>query len=449
MDEYTDYLLSGPPFELEFSPVDQVTPPVYSRRILIFSRHPEQDDAATVRALQDGLQTTTNEIPILAGQMGYNPQLGWTIKPGVARLRIKSLHKNTLTFSELELSDFDEAKLPADLVSSVPTLADPQEEWHACRIQANFIQGGLLLVVSINHTTMDGYGITKVIEALARNCRAAEHSPAPPTRISCLDRSRLSAIKLDNEGDINKLPAYSIVPASTQIPPPPPKIITKTFRHSIEELQFLKKNASPSSPEQGVESWITTHDAVNAYWWTRHAQSRYNASLINDNDTARFAFPVNFRQILTNLPQQYIGNAVLMTKVELPVRVLLSSQDGLRAAAAAIRAGVNAVDAAYVENFIAVAKSITDYPDRGRLRINMRLEKPETAFGSTSYKSFDHSGLGWDQTAIGKFERMRLAFGVTGEGMTIVLPVLKDGSWEVTVTAEEELMGEMDGDRIS
>ncbi|KFH44153.1 Fumigaclavine B O-acetyltransferase-like protein [Hapsidospora chrysogenum ATCC 11550] len=428
MDGCVDYSISGPAFECKFSPVDQVAPPIYSRRILVFSRDDDNENSRkqAVFALRSGLQRTVNEFPILAGQMGYTAT-GWTIKSGQARLRVKTLD---MSFLDLAGTNFSEAMLPADAISSVPTLQDPEHEWHSCRIQANFIRGGLLLVISINHTTMDGYGITKVIQALARNCHPQEASP-PSANHVVLDRSALAA-SAEAKADVERLDAYSIVRGTINLGPATSSVITtRSFRLCPQALQALKDAASPP-PEVG---WISTHDAVNALCWRAHARCRYGAKMISGEEMARFAFPVDFRQLMRPpLPEDYIGNAVLMTKVELPINMLLGP-DGLRHAAAAIRAGVRRVDTSYADNFIAVAKSL-EQP--GQLKINLKLDQRHTAFGSTSYKSFAHSTLEWD-AAVGRYERLRLASGVTGEGMSIILPVLRDGSWEVTMTLEEEL----------
>lgn len=444
MPQTIDHKLSGPPFQCLFSPVDQVTPPIYSRRILIFSHAPHHSQENTILALKTGLQRAVDEFPVLAGQMGYAAPGGWTIKPGVARLRIQHFDADPesgdeeLTFDRLRESGFCESLLPADLVSSVPTLADPQEDWHACRLQANFVRGGLLLVVSVNHTVMDGYGITKFIQSLARHSRLPPTSPHvhhSDQTAQVMDRAALfNQPETNSKGNVDELDAYKIVNGPTNLSFVPPRTVTTTIRLSPQALHRLKAAASP---EKG---WVTTHDAVNALCWRAHAAGRRRAGTIQDHETARFAFPVDFRRLLGFDPS-YVGNAVLMTKVFLPVRTLLDPEHGLKAAAAAIRAGVARVDAAYAENFVSVARNLEE---PGKLKINLKLEvggqRRETAFGSTSYKSFDLSGLEWDEVAVGRYERMRLASGVTGEGMSIVLPVLQDGSWEVTVSLEEELV---------
>lgn len=430
MDGDQDFLISGPPFAIKLSLVDKVAPPVYSRRVLIFSREIDRRRDA-ILALKTGLQSTVNEFPILAGQVGISPA-GWIVKNGgQALLRIRNID---ISYAELQDAGFSETMLKAEDISSVPAITDPEQQWNVFRIQANFIHGGLLLVVSINHTAMDGYGITKVIEALSRNCRVNRSIALSSSKPVLFDRSRLSESK--GEADISKLSAYSVIPAIPKLRVVPANIVTATFRFSVQALKALKTAASPA------EGWITTHDAVNALCWRTHARGRYKVGVLTEEDTAKFAFPVEFRQLIhPPLPSDYIGNAVLMTKVELPIKILLGP-DGLRIAAAKIRAGVKNVDAAYVDNFIAVAKSLDD---PRQLKINLMLDDPRTGFGSTSYKSFAHDTLDWDPI-LGEFKRLRLAYGVTGEGMSIILPVLSDGSWEVTVTLEQELEGRFRAD---
>ncbi|KAG9258508.1 transferase [Emericellopsis atlantica] len=416
-----DHYISGPNFECQLSPVDQVTPPIYSRRILIFS-NPQQDQDQGVKALKHGLQGAVNEYPVLAGRLGLTAS-GWSVTKGHARLRVRELD---LDFAQLEESNFAESNFPADLVSDLPTFATPREEWHVCRLQANFVTHGLLLVVSVHHTIMDGYGIAKVIQSLARYSRL-DGLPNIETTPVRWDRAFMPVT--EQNGDIKSLRAYSFVSERPNIGPTSQPVVTTTFKISKERLEKLKTDASP------CEGWITTHDAVNALCWRTQAKARHRAGLISATDLARFAFPVEFRKLVEPpLSPEFTGNAVLMTKTGIKVKDLLGNS-GLAYAAQSIREGVKDVDQEYVKNFISVANSQVK---PGQMVINLKLEDRHTAFGSTSYKSFYHGD--WDPL-IGKYRTMRLASGVTGEGMSIILPALEDGSWEVTVTLEEDQLG--------
>jgi len=94
MNEHQDFEISGPPFDVELSPVDKVAPPIYSQRILIFSRENHNHEGA-ILTLKLGLQSTVNEILILGGQMGVT-SAGWFVKNGGhALLRIKHVEERT------------------------------------------------------------------------------------------------------------------------------------------------------------------------------------------------------------------------------------------------------------------------------------------------------------------------------------------------------------------
>lgn len=433
-DNYTDFAITGPDFDVKFSAVDQAVPGVYSGRVLIFKRN-DGDEVDATLAIRDGLRKTVEEVPILAGEMSYSPFTGWVVKKGHLRLRVTRLPQ--LDYGKLEATNFDEALIPADLVSSVPTLMDPPGEWHTCRIQVNFITGGLLFVISVHHLVADGWGVTKVIENIARNCRLPDERPrpqAPPLLYA--DRSRLSTTTIQGKGDISKVPSYSIVPLGTPWSPVHPGVVTTSFRFPAGKLTRLK---AASFPDQTLMPgvWVTTHDAVLALWLRTYVRTRYFAGRITREGNIRFSFPIEFRRHV-GLSAEYIGNAVFMHKINIPVERLLND-DGLKYAALVIRQGMKGVGPDYIENFIAVAKGVLEDPLIS-MRINLKFDDVDRAFGCTTYKNFAHGELDWDRKVFGVYQRLRLPSGIAGEGVTVVMPVLKDGDWELTTMVESELL---------
>ena len=153
--------------------------------------------------------------------------------------------------------------------------------------------------------------------------------------------------------------------------------------------------------------------------------TRREAGLLQEKEEIRFSFPVEFRR-LVYLPATYLGNAVMMIKVRTTVDNIMGP-GGLQAAAHMIRQASINTTVADVDNFIAVAKVVQSNPSLA-LRINIKFEGVNTAFGCTSYKNFAHGALDWDSQVFGTYERLRLPSGIAGEGMTIVMPVLRDGS---------------------
>lgn len=440
MSTFSDFFLSGPDFEVELSAVDLSVPPIYSRRVLIFSRDDKIPQHQTIIAIRDGLQKIVDQIPVLAGRMSFNfrDPKHWSVAKGSLRLRVANVD---MDFADLEASGYSEDMLPADLISSVPTLFDPQGEWHSCRIQVNFIRGGLLVVISVHHLIMDGWGTTKVIEAIANNCRvnAGQSAPGavqPADQYLWQDRTRLSQTTVPGDGDSSKLAAYSIVPADWSFAPAHPGIITKTFRLTAPALSRLKVAAFPDQSQFPGE-WITTHDAMLGLWLRNYVRTRLEAGLLHETEEIRLTFPVEFRR-LAHLPANYLGNALMMTKPKTTVDVIMGPS-GLKAGAYMIREASKNITSADIDNFIAVSKAVQRNHTLD-LRINIKFDGVNSGFGCTSYKNFAHGACDWDPLVFGTYERLRLPSGIAGEGMTIVMPVLKDGSWELTIMVEKELM---------
>ncbi|KAM7199963.1 putative enoyl hydratase isomerase family protein [Rhypophila sp. PSN 637] len=432
----SDHLISGPDFDVTFSAVDQAVPGIYSGRVLIFKRTEGDNDAAAA-AIRDGLQKTVDEVPVLAGEMTYDQPVRWGIKKGNLFLRFKQLPE--LVYDELEATNFSEKHFPSELVSSVPTLMEAHGERHSCRIQTNFITGGVLLVISVHHLVADGWGVTKIIEKIAQNCRIPDNNWTPPASPPLIyaDRSRLSATSVpEGEGDIDRIPAYSLVPIHTPWKPTSDKVVITTFRFPQAELAKLKALASPDRVKF-PGAWITTHDAVLALWLRTYVRTRFNAGRLGSASTIRFGFPIEFRRQV-GLPAEYIGNVFLQHKVDIPLQAILAD-DGLKNAALIIRQAMKGVGLEYIENYIAVAKSILDVPSIS-MRLNLKFGERNAAFGCTSYKNFLHGDLDWCPKTFGTYRRLRLPSGISAEGLSVVLPVLKNGDWEMTTMVEEDLL---------
>ena len=299
----------------------------------------------------------------------------------------------------------------------------------------------MILVASIHHVCMDGVAITKVLETFARACRIAQaHDGAsenlgPTLDSDVLDRSRL--FQSSNAADITKLRAYMI--HSDMLTLGHSGLLTQTFRFYPRALKFLKQSASPSAPSG---SWITTHDAVCALCWRVQSRVRQRAHLLQSDATMTFGLPVAFRALMKPpLHPDYMGNAFLMAKSELPLRSLLSP-DGLSVAAAKIRETVAEVDAGYVENMVAVAKSLKN---KRSLQMNILLDLPRTGCTVTTYQKFPHSTMDWGP-ALGTYEAFRMPHGAFTDGFPVILPTLADGSWEVAITLDEKIMGLFEND---
>lgn len=162
-EEYQEFLFPSTSVTVQLSAVDSALPAIYSRRILIFSslqpeNQPQHDRSGTIQILHDAMQKTVQEFPILAYSVSFASGQ-WRFLPGNARLHIKDL---PLSFQKLKDTNFSSVLLKPDVLSTVPGMIDFENKWDCCRVQANFIDGGLLISVSISHLAMDGLSITNV-----------------------------------------------------------------------------------------------------------------------------------------------------------------------------------------------------------------------------------------------------------------------------------------------
>ncbi|KAL2055548.1 hypothetical protein ABVK25_004356 [Lepraria finkii] len=151
-----------------------------SPRILVFSLPQNSDNAEIVSILQDGVQETINQFPVLAGSCTQPPQPRNGEKQeglryhneGEAHLRVKDLSVK-YDLEKLRKSHFSQEKLlPEDLC---PT---PGFDYPAIRplelfsVQANFVKNGPLLVVCMYHSICDSVSQFHVTEMLASQCNA-------------------------------------------------------------------------------------------------------------------------------------------------------------------------------------------------------------------------------------------------------------------------------------
>lgn len=308
-------------------------------------------------------------------------------------------------------------------------MIDFENEWDCCRIQATFITGGLLLSVCILHLAMDGQSITRVIQTLARNCSVPPR-PAPERSPEVFDRSRLAVSSV--VPDIGKLPAYVLSDGAFDFASRTAGVIdTRMYRFTTESLAQLKADAS--SPENPC---FSTQDAVAALIFQQKIKARLRSGIVGPADKIQYSFPVEFRGIMDPpLPAEFVGNAVMFGATSfLPVDDLVGA-GGLQLAAREIRRAIRAVDAEYVNNFIAMVNSVSDMRT---FNFYGALNGKTTAITSTTYKGFVMPGE-WGPV-VGKYEGMGLMDKAFGDGMFVIMPPTNAG-WDVIVTLSSQAMG--------
>ena len=472
------FAIQCPPFDLQLSHWDKRMTPLYSKRILCFpllsksSEHKEH----VAHLLLAALQSTVEELPFLAGSVvPFSKHQPWLrdIRPhGAAYLEVRDLSRE-INYLDLRQARFSSALLNTEQLCPFPERVYVRDgPIDVCRLRANFVDGGLLLVVSIIHTVCDGRGISDVLRIFAdKLCKAQTGDPVQSsTRPEgtarhgySLDRnSILSGNGIP--GAIENHPGWTTSPLVFRGGPASTKNLCTTFHIGSDSLRTLKKIASPlksfssasatmsmSALPDGQQfsssepaTCISTHDAIAALIWRSTMLARHHAGILPDGRATHFSQAVDCRTRL-HLPTPYYGNAIYAVKASLALSDLAPAVDeldtsrisGLQAAASAIRAEVSDATADKFQDLLA-------FVERTNKEILTRPSVLEDlSIGSillVSYFGFEMHDIDFGEALGGKIEAFRLpSLGII-PGIPVILPRLPDGSCEFVINEDEKVM---------
>ncbi|KAI8625485.1 putative enoyl-CoA hydratase/isomerase family protein [Xylariaceae sp. FL1651] len=453
-----DRILTVPcqPFELRLSHWDRIYPAGHSKRILCFSLPPQHDKEQLVRYLHTAFQRTVKRVPFLAGSIvpfppdqGGRPWLRNLVPEGAAHLVIKDL-SSKLSWSELTKANFSQHLLDTDQLCPLPKAAYVQDDpVDVCQFQANFIEGGLLLVVSIVHIAADGRGVTEIINIFAEQLRKAQLDPDNEPLQAGNDvvyRSDRMALVSGNgvPGTLEKHGAWTsdAVNSHAQIADVPN--FCRMFRITASGLAKLKQLAAKAST--GPDDWLSTNDVISAFIWRSIMVARNRAGILPTDGTSSVVQPIDCRAHL-GLPQPYFGNALYMTKSSLSLQKLADPERGLVEAARLLRSAIQSVNADKFRDLVGYA---TRTELESGIRLNIYEELPIGGIILTSHFKFDLHGLdfgpAFSQDGNGHMKALRLPAQGTQAGIVIIMPKLTDGSCEFMVTESDSTLSALESD---
>ena len=458
---------------------------MYSKRVLCFSLLNDNQEANEdiTRLLLAALRSTVEDLPFLAGSIvPYSKDQPWLhdLRPhGAAYLEVKD-HTSRLKFTELRKAHFSPLLLDNKKLCPFPDPTYVRDgPVDVCRLRANFVEGGLLLVVSIIHTVCDGRGISNVLKIFTEKFRKAQtgeltsHSTSNKTMSkSAFSFDRTSVLSGNGLfGAIENHPAWSTSPLKLPSGRGSTKLRCTIYHIDSALLRTLKQIASSSSSSNtssaivntdplisqgkstsGKGATISTHDAIAAFIWRSIMLARQRAGVLSDCAATHFSQAVDCRTRL-QLPEPYFGNAIYAVKVSLPLVHLAPVEDNfeafqvrdLQSAACMIRKEVTGVTADKFRDLLAFVE---------RTEMEM-LTRPsileDLSIGSmllVSYFWFEMHELDFGDALGGKIEAFRLPSQGLMPGMPVVLPRLPDGSCEFMINEQEEVIRFLDEDKL-
>lgn len=449
------------PVEIPLTLIDQIMPPAYTRMILCLSLPSGTDNPDIIRILRQGLKTTVSDIPILSGEVKWassSKQKGLrAIHVGShPELIIKDLTASHLGFADLHAEHFPPSELDGDVLCAQPGFPQQRTDLPVLAIQANFIEGGLLLVICIYHLALDGAGIITVLKVLAENCRnfrdpIGQTSSKVQLPAELFDRSPL--MHGSGHGLRSEHPEYAVLPSSPAGPPPFLLKATQSaiFYLSPSALAALKAAACPVNCTQNTPTdfnWISTHDGISALVWRSVLAATYAANKISADVLTSFSLAVDGRaRSDPPLRPDWLGNASLYSRADSPLPTLLAP-DNFADLAVAVRKSIAKVDSAHIKDVIQL---LTSLPDISLIMPYCLGDILGTHAFVTSWWSMSLYDIDWESALGGTCESIRVPDKGLMPGLQIVLPRVEEsrgGGCEIMIVLEEEVMQRLREDEM-
>ena len=330
----------------ELTPLDHLMPRTYvigMNYIWPISRRSNIEDIH--KHLKRGLEQTIKEIPFLGGSVvptGSPGKFCIETLPGDFEgnqlifndLRTGSGNSWPNSYKNLRKARFPSTLFTDDCLSPVKGYMT-RERLPVIAAQANFIDGGLILHLSVLHTACDVLAWNNILSILSKNVKASWPTEAEVSLNddlqdykvlpSFLDRSPLMRGNLNVERmDVRE---YKLQLANSKLEDPrnhlinpPPKSITEMenalFCISNSKLGELRDSISA---EGSATSWLTVNDALAALMWccvNRARISNGSQKLLRGNLSVAY----DGRTVLDPpLPKRFMGNSALGFPITLDI----------------------------------------------------------------------------------------------------------------------------------
>ncbi|GAB7335216.1 hypothetical protein MBLNU13_g07636t1 [Cladosporium sp. NU13] len=237
------------------------------------------------------------------------------ISGSIPSLTVKLLGTELPTYECMRQAGFPFSMLDETVIAPCPTLPGPDEDnTPVFMVQANSVQGGVLLVFNAQHNCMDLRGQVQLIELFAQACRGQDFSPEQ-LEVANMTEYRLKA----PSGTSPTEPGA--VQADHGLKPPQQRHDLQDrgqsrwsyFAFSAANLRRLKELAAADK----FCDFISTDDALSALLWQASLRCR-KVRLSTTDVLSTFERQVDARKHV-GAPHAYMGNMVFKSSTKLRV----------------------------------------------------------------------------------------------------------------------------------
>lgn len=484
--------MASTPFEpFTLTPIDNIVPRLPVVKLLFFSSVPSISAADTIAALRGSLGKTIQALPLLAGTTQVIPatsadeQQGrlciaapW--RPVSEIFQVQDLSNDSnFDYASLRERNFPLGKLPAATLAPTPIMADPSKK-PVFFIQANIVNGGIIVAMGTSHSFTDGNGAATVAKVWAGYCKGEDGSRYLTEDV--MDRGPLmptdhdvGTTTVEDYPELNFSPpaARNMDPSTAAVSDPnehkQPDVYSKqgakmpnnetidneTFFFSKTKLAELKHKAAPLDSPRDTEtpSWISTNDALCSLL-VLCVRSTSTATNSEGPMPLTIGMTLNFRRLYDPpISSDYIGNAVHVVRFTLATPTKSSAGVApaspvwplLATSAHRLRSSINSFHASRVKRLIALLNDVNIVPDISKVAYLTRAPDGKSlTVTSWAKQGFYECDFG---KRVGKVERVRMCkFAIPG--LIVVAPERKGPAFEGQEEEGLEVMVGMEKRRL-
>ncbi|KAG0155713.1 hypothetical protein PDIDSM_2886 [Penicillium digitatum] len=445
--------------------------------VLYFSIHDGTTFEQVFLNLQEGLNRTFDMIPALSGKMMHcsEQEIGCskgdlcvTIPPlsmaasARDRLLCKDLSNVLPSFEKLREAGFP----PSVFKDGLVLRDDPFPKFPADIFsgQVNFVSGGCLVAVDLNHCCLDGLGVMVALKAWAENCRYLQeiiHEQEGWARpIEEIDPGTWGFLPFFPPNDNQSMKETRVHLGDHALPPAPDFKLhdvwplaraerclqTTLFLIRPEKLEKMKQDVISDPEAKGAIKSIS--DIVQAFLWRAAIRVRYRVAkdirkqIFKPDEVSILELPTDGRPYFSSLlPSTYMGSLLILNRSTMPIETLCSNQTTIGRVAYLLRQSAARITPSVVHDSFTILQSL---PDHSRFSTaNMGLEHMHAMISNMMLFPTSEICFGDAFFANGgspESLRPQLERGNGRFRFLVIFPIRKDGGIEIVLgTHPEEL----------
>lgn len=419
---------------------------LYTQLCCIFPVTDASTHDTIVKTLRDGLDRLSASFPWLAGNVinegacEGNTGVYRIVPSGKIPLSTRDLRGDAsapsmdgLRSAQYPMSMLDEKLIAPCVTLNLPgnTIGLAADSAPVFAVQANFIEGGLMLTFVGQHNAMDMTGQGHIINLLSQACHERPFTP-DEIMIGNPDRTKTISLLDDSYEPGPELDPQMVKPqieSSNGNPAPPPESSWAYVTFSAASLASLKSLATKTMAPS--VRFVSTDDTVSAFIW--QCISRARIPRLQPNSLSTFARAVDVRQRM-GIPATYPGMLQNMTYNSDTLQHL--ADEPLGAIASELRAQLDPKTTDLAYNTRAMATFIARSADKTKLSVTACVDTSSGILLS-SWAKIDTYDLDFN-LGLGKPEAVRRPSFVPFESLIYLMPRSPNGEMTVAICLRDE-----------